>query len=64
MTWAQRLRRVFAIDIETCESCGGPAKVIAAIEDPGVITQILKHLEAREAQETRPPARAPPSLFD
>jgi len=64
MTWAQRLRRVFNIDIETCEACGGPVKVIAAIEDPGVITRILSHLEEREAQESRPPARGPPSLFD
>jgi hypothetical protein len=23
MTWAQRLKRVFGIDIETCEQCGG-----------------------------------------
>jgi hypothetical protein len=23
MTWAQRLKRVFKIDIETCEQCGG-----------------------------------------
>ena len=29
MTWAQRLRRVFAIDIETCPECGGKLRVIA-----------------------------------
>jgi rRNA maturation endonuclease Nob1 len=23
MTWAQRLKRVFGIDIETCAQCGG-----------------------------------------
>jgi hypothetical protein len=23
MTWAQRLKRVFGIEIETCEQCGG-----------------------------------------
>jgi hypothetical protein len=63
MTWAQRLRRVFNIDIETCEACGGPVKIIAAIEDPGVITRILNHLEEREAQERRAPARGPPGLF-
>ena len=33
MTWAQRLKRVFKIDILTCEHCGGPVKVIASIED-------------------------------
>ena len=29
MTWAQRLRRVFAIGIETCPECGGKLRVIA-----------------------------------
>jgi len=29
MTWAQRLKRVFNIDVETCRVCGGHAKVIA-----------------------------------
>jgi hypothetical protein len=28
MTWAQRLKRVFNIDITTCEACGGAVKVI------------------------------------
>jgi len=29
MTWAQRLKRVFKIDILTCEHCGGAVKVAA-----------------------------------
>ena len=37
MTWAQRLKRVFNIAIETCEHCGGAVGVIASIEDPAVI---------------------------
>ena len=41
MIWAQRLKRVFKIDIETCNQCGGAVKVIASIEDPAVIKQIL-----------------------
>jgi ribosomal protein S27E len=40
MTWMQRLKRVFNIDIEVCEHCGGQVKVIASIEDPKVIEQI------------------------
>lgn len=44
MTWAQRLRRVFKIDIETCEACGGTVKVIASIKDPMVIEKISTHL--------------------
>ena len=63
MTWAQRLKRVFKIDIETCEHCGGAIKVIASIEDPVVIKTILAHL-ARQAEAatpvSRPFARAPP----
>ena len=63
MSWAQRLKRVFAIDIETCHVCGGSMKVIACIEDPLVIKKILTHLRAnglyREAAGL-PQSRAPP----
>ncbi len=37
MIWAPRLKRVFKIDIETCNQCGGAVKVIASVEDPAVI---------------------------
>jgi hypothetical protein len=40
MTWAQRLKRVFGIDIETCPACGGALRIIACIEDPVVIKKI------------------------
>ncbi|MCU7850225.1 MAG: IS91 family transposase [Candidatus Thiodiazotropha sp. (ex Lucinoma kastoroae)] len=63
MTWAQRLKRVFHIDIETCCECGGAVKVIACIEDPKVITKILDHLkEKAETNELSllPESRAPP----
>ena len=71
MTWMQRLKRVFNIDIEVCEHCGGHVKVIASIEDPDIIEQILKHLKLKAAKadtnhHTQPPERAPPltpSLF-
>ena len=29
MTWAQSLKRVFNIDVETCRACGGAVKVAA-----------------------------------
>jgi hypothetical protein len=59
MTWAQRLKRVFNIDIEVCARCGGSARVIACIEDPEVIPdktgqaldRILDYLRKKE-QET------------
>ena len=47
MTWAQRLKRVFNIDIETCVECGGAVKVIACIEDPVVINEDTQSSEAK-----------------
>ena len=41
MTWAQRLKRVFNLDIETCSMCGGAVRVIACIEDSVIINKIL-----------------------
>ena len=37
MTWAQRLKRMFGMDIETCPACGGAIRIIANIEDSVVI---------------------------
>ncbi len=45
MTWAQRLKRVFNIDINTCPRCGSAVKVIACIEEQEVIDKILAHLK-------------------
>ena len=47
MTWAQRLKRVFNIDIEICRECGGAVKAIACIEDPVVIENILTNLDEK-----------------
>ena len=63
MSWAQRLKRVFAIEIETCRRCGGKLEVIASIEDPALIERILVHLKQRpESDPPRSPfaSRAPP----
>ena len=35
MTWAQRLKRVFRIDIETCRECGGAVRILACIRVQG-----------------------------
>ena len=61
MTWAQRLKRVFAIEIEECEKCGGKVKIIACIEDAEVIEKILKHLGLDEASQAR--NRSPPEVL-
>ena len=69
MTWAQRLKRVFNIDIETCQACGGAVRIIACIEEPDVIEKILTHLDKQGTSTDvarLPPCRAPPqsSFFD
>src|SRR5207249_9492500 len=33
-SWSQLLRRVFNIDVSVCERCGGPVRVLAAIQEP------------------------------
>jgi hypothetical protein len=59
MSWTQRLKRVFAIDIETCPECGGKLRVIACIEDPPLIRRILAHVQRRKVFIGSIP-RAPP----
>ena len=47
LTWAERLKRVFDIDISVCPLCGGTLRVIADVTDPDVIQTILAHLQQR-----------------
>ena len=54
MSWMQRLRRVFAIDLRCCPRCGGSVRVIASITEPALINKILHHREHS--------ARAPPGI--
>jgi hypothetical protein len=60
MTWAQLLKRTFAVDILHCERCGGRARVIAAITERAVIDKILTHLRAASGNPGLAPA--PPIL--
>ncbi|GMW06633.1 MAG: hypothetical protein AMXMBFR8_14300 [Nevskiales bacterium] len=67
MTWAQRLKRVFRIDIEQCERCGGKLRIIARIEEAALIGKILAHPEQRQGASSVPAddtlahrARGPP----
>ena len=48
------MKRIFKVDIETCEHCGGAVKVIASIDNPAVIKQILEHFERRLEIVLRP----------
>ncbi len=64
MSWAQRLKRVFGIDVSTCVHCGGAVRIVASIEAPTAIRAILAHFEKHGALETgyyRPGPRGPPA---
>ncbi len=63
ITWAKRLKRVFNIDIDTCDKCGGNVRIIASIEDPAVIRTILSYLDKKVLYATDcllPDCRASP----
>ncbi len=51
-SWAQLMKRVFAIDVLQCDRCGGMMRIIAAIHLPDTTRKILDCLGL--------PSRAPP----
>ena len=58
--FVELLRRTFAIDLDTCERCGGRTKVIALVRDPEGIARFLRHLGEPTEPPPLSPARAPP----
>lgn len=59
--WARLIRKVYEADPLECPKCKGPMRVIALIDDPGVVRRILEHLGrwAPEPAERGPAAQAP-----
>lgn len=60
IAWAKLLKRVFDIDISKCITCQGQVKVIAAVQEPGIIVKILEPLKIAVKPPFIAPARAPP----
>ena len=52
LAWATLLARVFAIDVSSCDECGGAIRIIAALTDPLSIRAYLEGVGL--------PARPPP----
>lgn len=52
IAWAKLLSRVFSLDMNSCDHCGGNMRALSAIMKQEVIVKILTHLGL--------PARAPP----
>jgi hypothetical protein len=53
--WARLIRRVYEVDPLLCPRCGGTMRVIAVIEQPEVIRQILDHLGLSPPDANWPP---------
>ena len=68
MSWAQRLKRVFNIEITQCERCEKlNVRIVGCITEPGIIQKILAHMDKHAGNRTSedkallPPLRAPPA---
>ena len=59
LSWARLLKRVFALDLEHCPTCGGELKIIAAILEQPVVEKILTHLGLGARAPPRAAAREP-----
>ena len=59
MSWMQRLKRMFHIDIQHCGVCGGTLRVIACIDTPELIERILVHLATRQSGGINDPRALP-----
>jgi hypothetical protein len=54
--WALLMRRAFDLDALRCPRCAGRMQLIATIDDPAIIQEILAHLGLPGAREDpRPP---------
>ena len=58
--WANLIRRVFKTDPLICKNCGGQMRIVSFITEPGVIRQILVHLESRNNKDPPAPTDSPP----
>jgi len=55
MSWMERLRRVFAIDLSICPDCGGRLRVIADVTRPDIIEKIRTAVARHVARQQAPP---------
>ena len=66
MSWAERLKRVFNIDITTCQHCQGHVRIISCIKDKNIIDKILSHINKKPGNQEELlktlPIRGPPEL--
>jgi hypothetical protein len=56
------MRRVFDIDVLMCRRCGSRMRVLATLEDPRTVEQILRPLGLPSAPVRPDPAQPPPEF--
>ena len=61
--WRDLILRVWHVDPLRCPVCQNPMRVIAIIDDPRVVEQILRHLGAWHDPPRRPPPSAVPDPY-
>jgi hypothetical protein len=59
-SWAELMKRVFAIDVLVCPHCDGTRKLIALLTDGVVVRKILAHLGLSTEPPPLAPVRTPP----
>ena len=59
--WADLLRRAFEMDVLACPVCGNRMRLLATLEDPRVVEQILTHLGRPSKPVRADPAHPPPT---
>jgi hypothetical protein len=62
-TWAALMRRAFDLDVLACPRCGGRLRLIATVEEPGVVRKILAHLGLFFPPDSPGPAPPAPGEF-
>ena len=57
-SWARLMQRAFELDVLACPRCGGRLRLIATVEDPRAIREVLDALAfSTEAVDRAPPPR-------
>jgi hypothetical protein len=60
--WALLLARTFGEDVFTCDSCGGPRRVVACVFSAAIAARILEHLHLPSRPLPLARAQDPPQL--
>lgn len=59
-SYATLLSRIFGEDVACCQSCGGPLRFVACIDERDAINKILNHLGLETGIPKVEPVRSPP----